>query len=244
VLDNKHEAIFPPTGNYTLWRYTDLTKLLSLLENRQLYFSRSDQFDDPYEGALSRAGVTLLREQSQLSGIPPEAVEQMISNTSRFRESMFISCWHASENESAAMWRLYLQSSEGVAIRTDHESLCVALEDSPLQARTSTVQYIDYETVAIPIYNLFFPFVHKRLSFAHESELRAIIWALEDVNKAQIRDGATSVVVDVDPGQLIKAIHVSPHAPTWFGGLVEQLVKRYSLNVPVIRSSLYERPAY
>jgi hypothetical protein len=244
VLDNQHEAVFPPTGNCTLWRYTDLTKLLSLLENRQLFFARADQFDDPYEGALSRAGVTLLREEAQRSGIPKDAVELMIQNTHQFRESMFISCWHASEHESAAMWRLYLQSPEGVAIRADHESLCAALESSSLRARTSMVQYIDYEAVPIPINNLFFPFVHKRLSFAHEAELRAIVWAWEDVNRPQVPEGATTVCIDVNPAELIKAIHVAPQAPPWFGRLVEQLLRRYSLEVPVVRSGLYDRPAY
>lgn len=244
MLDNGHETVFPPKGNCTLWRYTDLTKLLSLLENRQLFFSRSDQFDDPYEGALSRAGVTLFRQDAQRTGMPMETVELMIQNTPQFRESVFVSCWHASEHESAAMWRLYLQSPEGVAIRTNHERLCTALKKSPLSARTSMVQYIDYEAVPIPMNNLLFPFVHKRLSFAHEAELRAIIWAWEDVNRTQIPEGASSVCVDVIPENLIEAIHVSPRAPLWFGQLVEQLMRRYSLEVPVVRSSLYDRPAY
>jgi hypothetical protein len=244
VLDNGHEAVFPPKRNCTLWRYTDLTKLLSLLESRQLFFARADHFEDPYEGTMSRAGITLYRESAQHSGIPAHAVERMIQGMSQFRESMFISCWHASEHESAAMWRLYLQSPEGIAIRTDHESLCSALEKSPLLARTSMVQYIDYDSVPIPMNNLIFPFVHKRMSFAHEAELRAIIWSWEDVNQSQVPENATSVGVDVNPADLIKAVHVAPQAPLWFGHLVEQLLRRYALDVPVVRSSLYERPTY
>ncbi|MBI3431767.1 MAG: hypothetical protein HY018_06115 [Hydrogenophilales bacterium] len=244
MLDNKHEAMFPPTGNCTLWRYTDLTKLLSLLENHQLFFPRADQFDDPYEGAFSRAGVALARKQAQKSGFPAKSVEMMIRNAPRFREGMFISCWNAAEYESAAMWKLYLQSPEGVAIRADHQRLCAVLEKSPLMARTSMVQYIDYDQAPVPMNNGFFPFVHKRLSFAHESELRAIIWSWEDVNQKQIAADATSVSIDVEPKDLIQAIHVSPSAPLWFGRLVEQLARRYGLDVPVIRSTLYDRPAY
>src|SRR5438105_7285171 len=98
VLDNGHEAVFPPKTNRTLWRYTDLTKLLSLLESRQLFFTRSDQFEDPYEGALSGASVALLRREAEQAGMT-EPVEMMIQHSARFRESMFISCWNASDHE-------------------------------------------------------------------------------------------------------------------------------------------------
>lgn len=252
MLKNNHESFFPPSTNCTLWRYMDFTKFLSLLENRNLLFPRADQFDDPYEGAWSRAGVALFRDPITSGGWPTNVVDQMINQIDDFRRQMFISCWTASEHESAAMWKLYLQSSEGVAIQTDHDALAAALDRSPLTVRTSMVKYIDYDTVPIPINNLFFPFVHKRLSFAHETELRAIFWSFEDVTQTQIAEGvtsviaegATSVTIDIVPEELIKSVHVSPNAPKWFGQLVEQVLRRYALFIPVVRSSLYDRPLY
>lgn len=157
---------------------------------------------------------------------------------------MFISCWCVSEHESAAMWKLYLQSPEGIAIRSDHHVLASALDRSSLKARTTMVGYIDYDRVSMPLGNLFFPFVTKRLSFLHENELRAIVWSLEDINKSQIHDDATSLTIDIVPEELIKAVHVAPTAPKWFGQLVEQLLKRYNLAVYLERSSLYDRPSY
>jgi hypothetical protein len=244
MLDNNHESFFPPSDNRTLWRYMDLTKFLSLLENRSLFFPRADQFDDPYEGAWSRAGVALLRDPATSGGLPLHAVDHILKSAEDNRKQMFISCWFASEHESAAMWKLYLQSSEGIAIQSDHDSLKMALERAPLRVRTTMVRYVDYDTEPIPFGNVFFPFVHKRLSFAHETELRAIIWSREDVNKAQIADGAKSVTIDVLPETLIKSVHVSPAAPKWFGQLVEQLLRRYALSIPVVRSGLYDRPSY
>lgn len=244
MLDNNHESFFPPSANCTLWRYMDLTKFLSLLENRSLFFPRADQFDDPYEGTWSRAGVALLRDPATSGGIPPEAVDQMLIGTEVIRRQMFVSCWFASEHESAAMWKLYLQSPEGVAIQTDHDALAAALKRSPLRVRTTMVRYVDYDSVPIPMRNLFFPFVHKRLSFAHETELRAIVWSSEDVNKTQIPEGAMAVTIDLIPEELIKAVHVSPTAPKWFGQLVEQILRRYALPVPAVRSDLYDRPSY
>ncbi len=222
----------------------DLTKLLSILENRKLYFPRSDQFEDPFEGAWSKAGVNLLRDSEKNGGLPPEAVEQLISHSDVMKKKMFVSCWFASEHESAAMWKLYLQSNEGVAIRTDFSSLCEPLEASALKIRTTMVNYIDYENQVIPFTNLFFPFVCKRLSFSHENEFRAIVWSEEDVNKSQIDDRAKSVQVEIDPEKIIKSIYVSPSAPDWFGDLVIQLLQRYGLNIDVEVSNLYRRPVY
>lgn len=222
----------------------DLTKLLSLLENRKLLLPRADQFEDPYEGSWSKAGVALMRDPALNGGMPPEAIDQLLQAVEIQRHQMYISCWFVSEHESAAMWKLYLQSPEGIAIRSDHDALGRALDASPLRARTSSVTYIDYDKTPIPFGNLFFPFLHKRLSFAHENELRAVVWSNEDINLSQVSADALSVTVDVVPDDLIKAVHVSPTAPKWFGTLVEQLLTRYGLACPVERSGLYERPSF
>src|SRR5215470_7066162 len=123
MLDQGHEAILPPKQNATIWRYTDFTKLLSLIENKRLYFPRADQLDDPYEGMWSSEGVRLLRNPLLNGGIPGDAVERFLVTMEQFRMQMFVSCWYTSEHESAAMWKMYLQSREGVAIRSDYDSL-------------------------------------------------------------------------------------------------------------------------
>lgn len=244
MLDNQHECSSPPTANCTLWRYMDFTKLLSLLESEELFFTRADRFEDPYEGTWSKAGVALMRQQRQATDIPIAATEQILRLLNKMRQNMFISCWNIGEHESAAMWKLYLQSPEGVAIRTDHNALCAALETSPLLVRTTKVNYIDYETTPIPFNNLFFPFVHKRLSFAHENELRAIIWAEESINQPQLGSNSEFATIKVVPQELVKAVYVSPTAPKWFGNLVQSLLARYGLRCPVVHSTLYERPIY
>lgn len=222
----------------------DLTKLLSLLESSKLFFPRSDKFEDPYEGKWSHAGIKLLKDQSANEGRSPDFVEMFIDTSERMRQEIFISCWFVSEHESAAMWELYLQSPEGIAIKTDHESLTRAIDADPLTGRTSLVRYIDYETTPIPLWNGFFPFVHKRLSFAHENELRAIIWSKEACNTSKVPSDAKSLAIHIEPVELIKEIYVAPKAPAWFGELVEQLITRYSLAIPVVRSNLYDRPMY
>lgn len=222
----------------------DFTKLLSLLEYRQLFFARADQFEDPYEGAWSKAGVKLMRDSNLNGGLPSDAMNYLIEAVNQWRKEMFISCWIVSEHESAAMWKTYLQSPEGIAIRSDHNSLISALQSSKFTARTTMVRYIDYDQTPIPFGNGFFPFVHKRMSFSYENELRAIIWSGEEVNKPHVSPDATSLPVDIVPQNLIQAVHVAPTAPKWFGILVERLLQKYELTCPVVRSGLYDRPSY
>jgi hypothetical protein len=38
-----------------IWRYLDLGKFLSLIEDQKIHFSRLDQFDDEYEGSPTAA---------------------------------------------------------------------------------------------------------------------------------------------------------------------------------------------
>ena len=222
----------------------DLTKLLSLLETRKLFLARADQFEDSYEGWWPQSNVSLFRSAASCGKLSQGAVEQFLEDTQQHRETVFLSCWCAIEHESAAMWKLYLKSVEGIAICSDHDALATALSRSNLIARTTMVKYIDYDRELIPANNGFFPFVHKRRSFAHENELRVIVWSSEAGNREQIKKDATSVTIDVVPEELIKAIYVSPTAPKWFGQLVEQLLRRYGLSVPVERSGLYDRPSY
>jgi hypothetical protein len=244
MIDNQNECLYPPTANCTLWRYMDLTKLLSLLETETLFFPRADSFEDPYEGTWSRIGVELMRRQNLAAEFPPEISDHALQLMEQMRREMFISCWNIGEHESAAMWKLYLQSPEGIAIKTDYETFTTSLTASPLNIRTTKVKYVDYESTYITFGNVFSPFTHKRLSFAHENELRAMIWSVEDINKTQLGSNPESVKIKISTQQLIKAIHVSPTAPKWFGSLVQDLLKRYGINCPVEHSTLYERPTY
>jgi hypothetical protein len=77
-------------------------------------------------------------------------------------------------------------------------------------------------------------FLYKRISFAHERELRAII--LKPINGG--------VLVPIHLGEMIETIRVSPTSPTWFKDIVERLVKTLGVNIPVKQSSLSAGPLF
>ncbi|WP_430389597.1 hypothetical protein [Dyella sp. 20L07] len=238
MLHTGHAAFRCPDPKSQLWRYMDFTKFISLLETRQLYFNRCDRFDDPYEGTVTRGTASLMRDQGQ----PEKDIAAYIEFSKVWRQQMYVNCWSKSEYESAAMWGLYLQTTEGVAIRTTASRLAAVLGPTPISVGLTDVMYVDYERHAYNPGNIFHHYVYKRLSFKHEMEVRAVVWGVEQQNQPFIEPNAPHVLVDVDLSLLIESIQVSPTAQPWFADLVGRCVKRYGLNVPVTQSDLYRSP--
>jgi hypothetical protein len=45
-------GVCEPLDYTTIWQYMDFTKLVSILERKELFFARVDRVDDPYEGTI------------------------------------------------------------------------------------------------------------------------------------------------------------------------------------------------
>ena len=223
-----------PSSKFSrLRRYMDFTKFLALLEDSSLFFSNATRFEDPYEGAFSKAnkqhrGFVLSRSQQDATRI-----------TGPDTENYAISCWYAATHESAAMWQLYAGSSDAIAIRTSFGKLRAAL---PECIRIGLVKYADYNQQWISEQDPIHRFLYKRISFKHEAELRAIV-DLNDPESAlsgRVVDG--NYVLGLDLNRLITHVFVSPKSQDWYFDLVRKVCIRYGLKVQPIRSSLYDGP--
>jgi hypothetical protein len=133
----KHRCMIPISPRKVLMRYIDLAKFHDMLETSSLFFCRADKFSDPFEGSLPKREYDYRNKQGFVEGF-----EQLHLKMKKFT---LINCWHINENESDAMWRLYLKTNEGVAIQTTIGKLCFALDKSTSTFRVSKVRYIDYD---------------------------------------------------------------------------------------------------
>ena len=246
-----------PSFDTTLWRYMDFAKFVSLLEYRALFFTRADKLDDPFEGTLSEVNKAIIQQGYKLTldkrtsdtldvlGIIGNAVKQG-------RRFTLINCWQASEHESEAMWKLYSGQGHGLAIRTDFKSLVFSFTDR-VPDIIANVEYISYENQLIPPLNLYAPFLHKRVNFSHEQEVRAIIRCLnyketdrEDVREPDYSRDVCEVGISfgIDPGDLIQEVVVSPYAEPWMIELVQSVCRRYGINKPVRLSGMAKNPVW
>jgi len=237
----------PGNENATIWRYVDFTKFVSLLDKKTLFFARADRLGDPFEGSYSKANVKL-RPEVYKDKIPPNALKDLGQFWKQLLRFTAINCWHLNEYESAAMWKLCLKSNEGIAIRSSFNRLKSCFKDENHDIHIGRVKYIDYEKDWMPEGNTFYPFVHKRKSFEHEQELRAIIQEFSYKKNGEINwskppfdDG---IYVQVDLDVLVDKIYVAPTSPQWLLGLIKSVTKVYKLDKEVLQSTLDDVPVY
>lgn len=223
----------------------DFTKFVSMLEEQSLFFSRVDCLDDPFEGSLPKRNLT---QRSVMSGIEPEHVHDFLERWSTLnkwhRQWAMVNCWHMSEHESAAMWKLYAKTNEAICIQSTYERLDRCLDE---HINIVEVQYIDYSNQLISEGDPEFVFMCKRKSFEHERELRAIHFRFPITGDAIDFDAIPpdgGVLIKVDLDALIENVYVAPSTPTWFHELIKKVSLRHSLNKPVIQSALDEKPIF
>ena len=241
----------PEIEDVRVWRYMDFTKFVSFIDSRHLYFTRTDKFDDPFEGSWPKMNVAA-RQFAPLH-MPKEAQESFLKHMASIGEMHrnwpkfnAINCWHMNEHESAAMWKLYLKSDEGIAIQSTYRSLRDSITDDE-KVFLGVVKYIDYDQERIDAGNLFAPFVHKRKSFEHEREVRAMVtkWPTGESGFAFDQETISQgLKIKVDVERLIEKIYIAPSAPDWFSGLVSDVVQRYGYKFEVVHSKLNEQPVF
>ena len=225
-LDNPNIKL-PEDPDTVVWKYLDLSKFLDLLLSKKLFMSRSDKFEDQYEGTFSEP---TFEEIKRLSVNNPEFLDYYKSH----REKVIVSSWHINEYESFAMWQIFTQNSEGLAIQSTVNRLKKALNsDSQHKQYIGEVNYIDYKKEYIPFDDMFFPFLFKRKSFQYEREIRII----SDVTQSNIKlnDG---LKINVDINQLIEKIYIHPKSENWYKNLVIQLVKQLGFDFTIEKSDL------
>jgi len=237
----KHPDLIVPNDNMTIWRYMDFTKFVSLLDKQALFFCRVDKLGDPFEGSHPKANISL-RAEIYKDELPLEDISEIYR---LLREFTVVNCWHINRFESAAMWKLYLKSDEGIPIRSTFGRLRDGLKDAEPDIYIGKVQYIDYEKDRM-LDDPLSSFLHKRKSFEHEVELRAVIQQLPEdgLSKDSERPFDNGLYIPVDLGLLINQICLAPTSTKWMHDLVTSVTKKYGLKKEVCQSSLSERPVY
>ena len=236
-----------PTPDAVLWRYMSYTKFVSLLARHALFFARADKLGDPFEGSLSQVNITL-RPEIYKNNLPEEYQTLLANYIKDLRRFVLVNCWHENDYESDAMWKLYSRNDDGIAIRTDFSSLSESLIDKD-RVFIGRVNYVDYDTTFIRENDPRAPFVHKRKSFEHQKEVRAIIQKIPVVDGKIIVGSAPDMYRvgtyhKVDTSRLIKEVVVPPYAEDWFVELVQGTTEIYKLQVPVRKSSLAAQPVW
>ena len=210
-------------GAVGVWRYLDLAKFIWLLEYQKLHLARLDLLNDPHEGSTP-SFVADIRDQQLRELGSPQILEQLSQVSLQSRKALYVSCWHLGNSQSEAMWRLYCSNDNGVAIRTTYKKLVESIDYDPY-LYIGRVTYLDYETQGFPQGNLFYPVMHKRISFAHEQEVR-LVKTLPNFWGLQSDLSPSGLVVEWPIEPTIDAIFVNPYAPDYYFDVVKSVIQR------------------
>jgi hypothetical protein len=186
---------------------------------QQLHFARLCDLGDRFEGRLPLCWV----EASD-----PEAVEIA-------RRAVRVNCWHAEDVESDALWRIYGNNKEMVAVQTTTRQLVAAVKEHGVFV--SGVTYFDPENHPPPDgETFFFPAFYKHHCFQHEREVRAIMLPRTLPLYEGEQCGGRDVPISVSG--LVNSVFVSPYADDWFLDAVQDVARLGGLDVPVTFSPL------
>jgi hypothetical protein len=230
----------PKDKSLKIWRYMDFTKFVAMLEDKALFFANISSLTDSFEGFLTKPTVNQFLSVPEDVGHEEAARRRKVGEYNlgvmkRCRNLLYVSAWHMNEHESAAMWKLYLKSDEGVAIQSTVANMIDSFNNTQEKVHIGQIEYVDYENVVIDWKNILSAAMYKRKSYEHEKELRAIIMSGESVS---------GKLVATDVNVLIDRVHVAPNSQKWYYELVKKTVKRYGLDKKVIDSALDQTPLY
>jgi len=222
----ENKKLLIPADQTIIWKYLDLSKFLDLLLSNHMFMSRSDKFEDQYEGTFSEPTY---QEIKKLLADNPEYLDAYKAK----RKNIVISSWHANSYESYAMWQVFTKNNEGLAIQSTIGRLKKSLIEPKADQFVGEVKYIDYKKEHIPFDDDFFPFLFKRKSFQYEHEVRVIT----DVTSLEMNvNEGVKILININ--EMVEKLYIHPKSENWYKKLVIEIVERLGFKFSIEHSDL------
>ena len=246
----------PDNPDAVVWRFLNMWKFEDFIGTGELFFNRADRFpQDDLEGLPPNA-------YRHAPGLHPLDINDMqdtnnaIASIAQFRESFYVNCWYLFDEERASMWQEY--GADGVAIASRYSLLKAALEPIPDRPHLGLVRYGSKHLTG---WNTQRFITTKREEFAHEREVRALLWIMDpfaggnrhfDINNRAYDRPLTPPPPDrvkdfhrrsIDVQALVTGIVVSPYAAESRLAEVEKLIRSEGYTFPARRSDLARFPS-
>ena len=211
----QRDEIKTPPDDTVIWRYFKFHRFLDAIKNCSLYFSPISKYDDPWEAAIPQSGLEwrhkkLIEAEKKGDSELQKEFQNILKIEAwriKFTKAVKANCWYIGDSESEAMWKLYIGSGDGVAIKSTVNRIKSAIRDCSQQIFIGKLNYIDYGTAEFNDVQWFDLCFHKRKAFSHENEMRiAFVNALDMLHPASDPQG---IEVPVNMDTLIDELFVS-----------------------------------
>lgn len=256
IQGHRIKAVWAQKGHQTvLWKYFTFSKFIDLLEHKKLFFSLADDFEDatevsrPQDQTLvcySNKRDCIITRSNDAKPMPmPEDCkkeENAHFDMEILKRYCGINCWRMADEESYAMWKIYTDPQNGIAIKTTLEKLDNSIIPGPNKLLAGEVSYYDGKQ-ASP--GAFSPFFCKLKHYISEDEFRLISISKENYeavenNQKELLSGEYPKFISLNSVEdLIEELYISPYAEDWFRTLVKDVVtSRYGLDILIAKSEI------
>lgn len=215
-----------------VWRYMDMYKFQSLLEDKKLYLCRADLLQERFEGTYSRQQITGMDDWLTNIGATGMS-ETEIERRRKDRRTTYISSWCMSDCDLDLMWKGYVRNPPGVAIKSSIRRLIKicdkAIDHWPLDI--SAVNYFDHaEGEHINYFGTPTVFLYKDKHFSLDKELRIIHYP------NIVEPTPSHILLNVDLNDLIEEVVLQPKVNEGLNSVRETLNKAGFEKIPVSAS--------
>ena len=258
-VQTKNDFCQPPDNvDVQVWRYMSVERFESLLEEG-VFFPRAHLFEDQREGSSTHAQAWSHRLRIQVrsarTGVRSTLGEAVAAGNRWNRQWVCVSCWHMNDTESDAMWKLYGEVGKNVCVQSTFRRLDESLQQAGLANGwpiIGVVRYINHATDVIPSPALLAPYFYKSLEYAHEREVRALLWEVPVVKDRVPRQIDHDAVPENkgwpvpiwDLNKLIERVYVAPGSSPELEARVRSAMQAEKVTAPLLRSSLETPPVY
>ena len=260
----KYGIKMPEDENQKLWKYFDIWKFIDLISTSKLHFTRADiiKKDEPFDGKYPDNFNEILKDFYLDLNKGDEKQASMDTSFNWefikiFNKLNFINCWNILFHESAAMWKIYTQNNQGIAIQTTYKNLIDNIKDNNICV--GLVEYIDHRALKFEngndlnlINNSYYPCFLKHISYNYEKEFRLVYHESYGTNiKSDTKDisfGKMSYAYNVREGikipiknlnTLIENIYASPFMESWQIEILNLLLFKFEIKKKIKLSELY-----
>jgi hypothetical protein len=233
-----------PKLDLSIWHYMDFWKLENLVNERCLYFRRSDKLEDDMEGKYAEANrsYTTAMYERFLKAYPiQDSHEHREAGNEPFRHAVFINCWHINRVESVAMWKRFTKTDNSVVLRTTVRRLLQSVSEQipntnerQLKVLASKVTYAP-QTIPRTEWDNHGPYFYKDTKFMDEREFRLITHPPED---HAIGEEDVAQKLPIGPAALIEQIVIHPRRSIEFKNRIKDFLQTKEIRISVSKSAL------
>lgn len=215
IVKDKRIKEESPQGNRIIWRYLTFEKFLDLLLNSELFFTNLTKLTDKYEGTMFESNIEPALSIAKRKKDAQQVLEILDNKReiNELRNYTLVNCWTLKRHESFALWKIYVGTGPGIAIRTTVSNLTKAVNQTKQEFDEDiAIATIKYKDKLDNSFSRIEATITKKPFYDFEDEMRLIIfnYPLSNYGHEVPYDLAIGKRVKVNTHKLISELYISP----------------------------------